>query len=119
MTNTNTYEIEKYVVTYFGGAGRSKRPYKYRAIISLYNSAGQFGSLYFHCDPCTLPDSDQLSEQGTLGSHFPLEEMPRILDILRNEKPVYFHQYLDWPTMGLISTSEEPVGEGEIDFGAR
>lgn len=113
MKATNTQEIVNYVVTYFGGGKRSKRPYNYRAIVSLHNSVGQFGVLYFHCDPSTLPGSDQLSSERTLSAHFVVDDLPGILDILRNEKPVYFHQYRDWPTMGLISTSEEPVGEGE------
>ena len=114
MKSPDTRQIEEYVVTYYAGGARSKRPYKYRATIDLRNSIGQFGSLFFHWDAATLPDCDQLSETGMLSAHFLIEDMPRVLDILRNEGPVYFHRYPHWPTMGMISTSREPVGEGEL-----
>jgi len=109
-----TREVEEYVIAYFGGASRAKRPYKYRAIISLYNSAGLFGALYFHDDANYLPDTDQLGEERLLKSHFLMRDFESVLDILRNENPVFFHQVAHWPTMGVITTSRELVGEGEI-----
>ena len=39
---------------------------------------------------------------------------PYILDILRNEKPIYF-SYSDKSKLGYIRTGKEPVGEGEND----
>ena len=41
------------------------------------------------------------------------EDFSRILDILRNEKPIFWHQFSTWPTMAEINTGAEPVGEGE------
>jgi hypothetical protein len=38
-----------------------------------------------------------------------------ILDILRNEKPIYF-SFSQKSKLGYIHTGKEPVGEGEIDM---
>jgi len=109
-----TREVDKYVISYFAGANRETRPYRYRSIISLYNSTGLFGKLFFHDSPDSLPDTDQLDGERILRSHFLKHDFQNILDILRNESPVFFHQHPAWPTMGFISTEKEPVGEGEV-----
>ena len=44
--------------------------------------------------------------------NYPIEDFPRILDILRNEKPLYYEQRKNWPTMAWLTTRFEPVGEG-------
>ena len=113
MSTTVGIEIVSYVVTYFGGAKRAKRPYKYRAIISLHDGAKQFATLYFHDMEESLPQSDKLTDLAGISSHYTMSDLPHIVDLLRNEKPMYFHKYMQWPTMGIISTSKEPVGEAE------
>jgi hypothetical protein len=60
MATDSSRVIEKYIVAYFGGADRSKRPFKYRSIISLYDDTGLFAALYFYDSPDHLPDSDEL-----------------------------------------------------------
>ncbi len=37
----------------------------------------------------------------------------QILDILRNEKPIYF-SYSEPTNLGFIRTGKEPIGEGEL-----
>ena len=37
-----------------------------------------------------------------------------IIDILRNEKPIYF-SYSEKSKLGYIRTGKEPIGEGEND----
>lgn len=119
MDADSTTEVDNYVVAYFGGGARAKRPYEYRAIISLYNSTGLFGALYFHESPDEMPPTDEFDQQRYLKGHFLMRDLPHVLDILRNEKPVYFHQVAHWPTMGVVTTTREPVGEGEIWRSAR
>ena len=46
-------------------------------------------------------------------SHYPIEDFPRVLDLLRNEEPLYYNQWSSWPSMAGIRTASEPVGEGE------
>lgn len=43
----------------------------------------------------------------------PVNDMPVITDMLRNEKPVYAHINTNAPEQSTISTLHEPVGEGE------
>jgi hypothetical protein len=47
---------------------------------------------------------------GIIRMHLPSAMLPNVLDVLRNEKPVYvrFTQ-----NRGFLSTVQEPVGEGE------
>ena len=113
MTKTETVEIDSYVLTYFGGAQRSKHPYKYRAVIALRDTIRVFATLYFHEDKSSLPKFDKLSDLKGISAHFMVDDYANIVDLLRNESPVYFHKYAEWPTMAVISTSAEPVGEGE------
>ena len=113
MTQTVHREIKNYVITYYGGGTKVTRPYSYRASIALRDDQGLIAGLYFHNDPNTLPDADHLPDSGQPMSHYPVEDLSRILDILRNEKPVYYNQLSNWPTMAWIRTGLEPVGEGE------
>jgi len=60
-----------------------------------------------------MPDADHLPDTGQPMSHYPVEDFPRILDLLRYEKPVYYTQLSTWPTMASLRTGTEPAGEGE------
>ncbi len=113
MTQTMNREIKSYRVSYYGGGKKVTRPYSYRAIVSLFDDAGHIAALYFHNDSDTMPDADHLPDSGQPMSHYPIEDFPRILDMLRNEGPIYYHQWSTWPTMAGIRTTLEPVAEGE------
>lgn len=70
-------------------------------------------SLYF-----LRPDSQEISnyfypEQRVGASFLPSEQYSWYLDLLRNEEPVYGHLNSVRPSENGISTSQEPVGEGE------
>ncbi|MFC2023576.1 hypothetical protein ACFLT5_02435 [Chloroflexota bacterium] len=114
MTKSVHREIKNYTLSYYGGGKKLTKPYSYRAIIGLWDDDGLIGALYFHDDPDTMPDGDDLPDSGQPMSHYPIEDFARVLDILRNEKPVYYQQLSNWPTMGNIRTGAEPVGEGEL-----
>ena len=43
----------------------------------------------------------------------PFSDLPVLVDILRNEKPIYAHLRADRPEWTSITTTKEPVGEGE------
>jgi hypothetical protein len=106
-------EIKTYDVSYYGG-GKNVSGYNYRAIIGLRKKDGALlGAVYFHDNPENMPDSDNLSASGYVSCHLSIEHFPKILDLLRNEKPVYL-EYVGGPWKhARISTSLEPVGEGE------
>lgn len=44
---------------------------------------------------------------------FPMSDLSALVDILRNEKPIYGHLRADNPQWTSITTTNEPVGEGE------
>lgn len=58
-------------------------------------------------DPNPIGDKDFITRGGFLRMDRPLEMFAGILELLRNEKPLYLHGD------GTLSTSLEPVGEGE------
>ncbi|MCU0839219.1 MAG: hypothetical protein MUE49_10930 [Rhodospirillales bacterium] len=58
-------------------------------------------------NPNPVGDDDFISRGGFLQMDRPLEMFSGVLDILRNERPLFLRQD------GTLSTSKEPVGEGE------
>jgi len=110
--------IESDLVSYIaGGEGTDN---DYRAMITLKNAGRPVGFLYFHHDSATLPAGDALTGRDTAHPqahlHFPAEDFARVIDLLRNEKPVCLVYYYgpEWNTgVGSLETSFEPVGDGE------
>lgn len=108
-------EIKKYDVAFYAG-GQNAAGYPYRAIIGLRNDEdGLIGAAYFHRDAKTLPVTDTRKASGYISCHYLAEDYPQVLDLLRNEKPVYVEFEVQLGNMGNIRTSAEPVGEGEQD----
>ena len=110
MTNI---EIKKYDVAYFAG-GKNSSGYSYRAIIGLRSDDDSLiGAAYFHRSPLTLPNCDSQNSSGYISCHYLADDFPHVLDILRNEKPVFVEFIAKNWNVGNIRTSAEPVGEGE------
>ena len=106
-------EIVKYDVAYYAG-GRNAAAYPYRAIIGLRNANdGLIGAAYFHHHAKTMPLADTQKGSGYISCHYAAEDYPQVLDLLRNEKPVYVEFEVRAGNIGNIRTSAEPVGEGE------
>ncbi|HEB69802.1 MAG TPA: hypothetical protein ENI88_09300 [Desulfobulbus sp.] len=106
-------EIKKYDVAYYSG-GKNKTGYKYRAIIGLRRDDNSLiGAAYFHRNPETMPDTDYQSSSGYIYCHYVWEDFPQIMDLLRNEKPVRLRYVAGGWEIASITTSLEPVGEGE------
>ncbi len=106
-------EIKKYDVAYYAG-GRNAAGYPYRAIIGLRDDNDKLiGAAYFHHDSTTMPGSDTQKASGYISCHYLAADYPQILDILRNEKPVYVEFEVRAGNIANIRTSAEPVGEGE------
>lgn len=106
-------EIKKYDAAYYAGA-QNAAGYPYRAIIGLRDENDVLiGAAYFHRSPATLPVTDTRKSSGYISCHYLAEDYPQIIDLLRNEKPVYVEFDLHLGNMSNIRTSAEPVGEGE------
>jgi hypothetical protein len=83
---------------------------EWRANISLYGDTGtSFGTIRF---TDTLADrNNQINPTGQSTMWMRPDAYNWVLDLLRNEKPVYIWLYDSG--QALLSTSAEPVGEGE------
>lgn len=106
-------EIKRYDVSYYAG-GKNTAGYRFRAIIGLRRDNGSLiGAAYFHRDPATMPNTDNQEATGYIWVHYRWEDFPQVMDLLRNEKPVYLRYVAGGWNMASIDTSAEPVGEGE------
>ena len=108
-------EIKKYDVAYYAGA-RNVVAYPYRAIIGLRDdNDALIGAAYFHHSTTTMPIADTQKGSGYISCHYLAENYQHVLDLLRNEKPVYVEFEVRPGNIANIRTSAEPVGEGEIE----
>lgn len=104
-----TKEITSY--SYLNYASRSGSS-DTQAVVVINGEAGFLGYVNFLTDGCVLPKSVKTSGLYFLYYHF--SALPVIVDMLRNEKPIYL-VFQDSPNNTCrISTSIETVGEGEV-----
>lgn len=81
------------------------------ANIYLYDESGRaFGNIRF-TDKLSADHNNQINPSGISTMWAPPEAYQRVLDLLRNEKPLYVWLYDSG--RALLSTSIEPVGEEE------
>lgn len=100
-----TTEITNYHILVYG----SPEGYQTnRAQISLYGPDGKTAAFVRFNDPGMAFEND--ADDGIIRMHLPSAMFENVLDILRNEKPVYIYFAQG---RGFLSTSKEPVGEGE------
>jgi hypothetical protein len=106
-------EIKKYDVAYYAG-GKNVAGYPYRAIIGLRDdNDALIGAAYFHHNTTSMPIADTQKGSGYISCHYLAEDYPQVIDLLRNEKPVYVEFEVRAGNTANIRTSAEPVGEGE------
>ncbi len=101
-----TTKIKSYHILCYGG------PQGYqtnRAQIALYDSKGKTRAYLRFNDPGMLFENDY-EQGGIIRMHLPTAMFENILDILRNESPVYIYFAQG---RGFFTTSKEPVGENE------
>lgn len=99
-------EIKKYHILFYG----SPEGYQTnRAQIALYDTNGKTAAFLRFNDPNMTFENDSQS-QGIIRMHLPSTMFQNVLDVLRNEKPVYVYFAQG---RGFLATSQEPIGEGE------
>ena len=99
-------EVKNYHILFYGSpAGYQTN----RAQIALYGSSGSTVAYLRFNDPGMFFENDYESG-GRIRMHLPSSMFENVLDVLRNEKPVYIYFAQG---RGFLSTSKEPVGEGE------
>ena len=99
-------EVKKYHILFYG----SPQGYQTnRAQIALYNDKDKTVAFIRFNDPGMFFENDY-QRDGIIRMHLPSAMFQNVLDVLRNEKPVYIYFAQN---RGFLSTSKEPVGEGE------
>jgi hypothetical protein len=81
-----------------------------RAYIHCYYKRKLVLTCAFYKDGAALPDNNCTAQRAMLTYHW--SHFDDIMDILRNEKPVYY-MFIAKTKVGYINTLAEPVGEGE------
>ena len=105
-------EIKKYDISYYAGTDDEDLPY--RAIIGLRRKDNSIiGIVYFHREADNIQCIAQRSVEGHILVHFPAIHYQQVLDLLRNEKPVYLRYVEGTMPYASINTAMEIVGDGE------
>jgi hypothetical protein len=99
-------EVKSYSILFYGGPDGYQTN---RAQIQLSDAGGKTLAWVRFNDPGMTFENDYQSD-GIIRMHLPSAMFPNVLDVLRNEKPVYVRFTRN---RGFLSTSKEPVGEGE------
>ena len=99
-------EIERYKYYTFASRDNSIA----QTVILLYGESGYLGAAYFSTEDEPLRPAEKFSN-GSYGLYYDYQELQIIIDMLRNEKPVYLVYNGELNTR--LSTTEEPVEEGE------
>lgn len=101
-----TTEIKNYHVLFYGSpAGYQTN----RAQIALYDANNKTAAFLRFNDPGMFFESDSQSG-GIIRMYLPSAMFQNVLDVLRNEKPIYIYFAQG---RGFLSTSKEPIGEEE------
>lgn len=105
-------EIKKYTLRFEPQQTTYQQPYF--AYIYLWDDTTIIGSLTFwNPDLFRNIQPPYIDQYGCVVMSFRAPEMPMIVDLLRNEKPVYLFGSETPPTWFILTTSQEPAGEGE------
>jgi hypothetical protein len=106
-------EINQYWVHFQAGRTESNIIYP-RVIVKCYHDDDFVVQANFYPDNKALPENYHDVNSKLVYLRYHIHMYPHIIDILRNEKPIYF-SYSDKSKLGYIRTGKEPVGEGEND----
>lgn len=79
--------------------------------IYLYEGNTYRGYAYFFPDGTPLAPPVLDSASGRIFLHFSMSQFHAVMDMVRNEKPLYLYYYA--PTNAALRSGQEPVGEEE------
>jgi len=113
-SGSEIFEIREYMVILrqlelmeFGG-----QELRLRGIVRCLGEQAMLDVYFLEADsPFPQPAVNLEERKGTL--FLPFRDLPVLVDLLRNEKPLYAHLRRDRLAWTSITTSREPVGEGE------
>ena len=100
-------QFKQYKVFLYGGSGASMS----KAVINLSLPSGK-AIIRFKDGRLKKNSSSKTGKKTTYEVYVSADRYPHFIDLLRNEKPLYFFYDLS-ENISYITTSDEPVGEGE------
>lgn len=100
--------ITSYKVVLYG----NKEGQQLGAFIHCYHANKNVMSALFYNDESSVPNNHWAGEGYRVELKYPMSKFASIIDLLRNEKPLYFG-YISDNSLGYISTHAEPTGEEE------
>lgn len=114
MEQTAIFEVKEYMVILrqlevMDFAGQEIR---LRGIVRCHGTEHTL-DVYFLDEASAFPEPSIDIEKKKGFLFLPFRDLPVLVDILRNEHPIYAHLRADRPQWTSITTTKEPVGEGE------
>jgi hypothetical protein len=100
-------EVAKYHILFYGSPSGYQTN---RAQIALYDDSENTVAYVRFNDPGMFFENDYESD-GIIRMHLPSAMFENVLDVLRNEKPIYIYFAAG---RAFLATSLEPVGEAEL-----
>jgi len=104
-----SHEIETYKV-FLMSQDQSKYAGRYATILLKLKGTKEKAFLYFY-DANKLPSENKKSENN-FKTYWKMSQYDNVLDILRNEKPLFFY-FDEGSKVANVQTTDEPVGEEE------
>lgn len=82
-----------------------------KAVCTCSGTGGKTVYVYFYGGTQTLLMAGKSGSRYSV--YYRYSDMPNIIDMLRNEKPIYLHYVPEGTNNTRLSTTSEPIGEGE------
>ena len=108
-----TSEINLYWVHFQSGGSDQNTVYP-RALVKCYHDDDFVVQINFYPDNKKVPENFYDKRNKLVYLRYHMSMYPNVIDLLRNEKPIYF-SYSDSLKMGHLRTGKEPIGEGNND----
>ncbi len=108
-----TSEINHYWVHFQSGGADQSKVYP-RTLVKCYHDEDFVVQINFYPDGKSVPVNSYDKRNKLVYLRYPLSMYPNVIDLLRNEKPIYF-SYSENLKIGYVRTGKEPIGEGPTD----
>ncbi len=106
-------EINQYWVHFQAGHKENVRIYPH-IVVKCYHDDEYVLQASFYPDGKKLPENYLDVNHKLVYLRYPMSMYVNVIDLLRNEKPIYF-SYSNTSKLGYIRTGKEPIGEGNND----
>lgn len=117
--NNHVFEVKHYMVIWRQAEQRefSGKQVTMRGMVRCTGEGDEKHTMdvIFYAPGSEVPEPmfDKEKKKGYM--FLPISEIAAFVDVLRNERPIFAHLRGDRPEWTSITTTQEPVGEGEIE----